>query len=207
MEYYIYDCPLFVFKEPRSDQVNLSEFAEELEKIIPAPLIENIDVVYIGDFPNLKGKNAAYDDGAIFISYKEPTNADMIEDVVHEIAHSLEPKYGMFIYEQDLQKEFRGKRERLRVLLNQKGHKIPKKFYNHIEYNKAFDEFLSDTVGYPLLLNLTMGLFASPYGATSLQEYYANGFEKYLLGQSELVKKVSPVLYTKIDEMVKDATR
>jgi hypothetical protein len=40
-----------------------------------------------------------------------------------------------------------------------------------------------------------MGLFVSPYGATSLQEYFANGFEKYYLGESKAVKDISPVLY------------
>jgi len=42
---------------------------------------------------------------------------------------------------------------------------------------------------------LTMGLFASPYGATSLKEYFANGFEKFYLGETRLVKATSPVLY------------
>ena len=69
-------------------------------------------------------------------------------------------------------------------------------------YNKKFDEFLANEVGYPTLLSITMGLFVSPYGATSIQEYFANGFEKYFLDSPQKVRDISPVLYSKIEEIV-----
>ena len=72
-------------------------------------------------------------------------------------------------------------------------------------YNKKFDNFLANVVGYPTLLTLTMGLFASPYGATSIQEYFANGFEKYFLDNPRRVRDISPVLYRKI-ELILDAS-
>ena len=71
-----------------------------------------------------------------------------------------------------------------------------------IEYNEKFDEFLATEVGYPVLVPLTMGLFVSPYGATSLQEYFANGFEKYILDDPARVQTISPVLYGKIEEII-----
>jgi Mlc titration factor MtfA (ptsG expression regulator) len=49
-----------------------------------------------------------------------------------------------------------------------------------------------------------MGLFVSPYGATSLQEYFANGFEKYFLENPRAVRDISPVLYRKIEEIIND---
>ena len=49
-----------------------------------------------------------------------------------------------------------------------------------------------------------MGLFVSPYAATSIQEYFANGFEKYFLDETRTVKNVSPVLYRKIEEIIND---
>ena len=67
------------------------------------------------------------------------------------------------------------------------------------DYTKEFDEFLSETVGYPVLLSLTMGLYLSPYGATSLQEYFANGFEKYYLESPHTVRDISPELYKSIE--------
>jgi len=49
-----------------------------------------------------------------------------------------------------------------------------------------------------------MGLFVSPYGATSIQEYFANGFEKYYLDNPGRVRIISPVLYEKITEIIND---
>ena len=56
------------------------------------------------------------------------------------------------------------------------------------------------------MLSITMGLFVSPYGATSLSEYFANGFEKYFLDSPKTVKDVSPVLYNKIETILNDKT-
>ena len=91
--------------------------------------------------------------------------------------------------------KFLGKRKRLKAILDSEGYDFPTRYYLNPEYSKAFDLFLSDTVGYPVLLTLTMGLFASPYGATSLREYFANGFEKFYLGEPKLVKETSPELF------------
>ena len=76
--------------------------------------------------------------------------------------------------------------------------------YGFTEYNKKFDNFLANEVGYPTLLSLTMGLFVSPYAATSIQEYFANGFEKYFLDNPRMVRDISPVLYGKIEEIIND---
>ena len=43
-----------------------------------------------------------------------------------------------------------------------------------------------------------MGLFVSPYAATSLQEYFANGVENYFLDDRDYLRKISPVLTEKI---------
>ena len=60
-----------------------------------------------------------------------------------------------------------------------------------------------EEVGYPALHTMTVGLFCSPYGATSLREYFANGFEFYFMKNRELVKKVSPQLYKLLIEVEK----
>jgi len=199
-EYYIhsrFDTIPILIKDPfMSDEVNMEEFIDEIGIRIPRHLLQNIEIIYVGDFPDLDGRNAAYIDGAIYITNKEPTTHDMLENVIHEIAHSIESTYGTQIYSDNkLQNEFLGKRGKLKAILDAHGYEIPEKHYINTEYSKAFDEFLSDSVGYPVLLNLTMGLFASPYGATSLKEYFANGFEKFYLGEPKLVKETSPALY------------
>jgi len=135
---------------------------------------------------------------------REPTNFDMLENFIHEVAHSLEVQHGENIYSNNLRKEFLGKRHRLYHLLKAQGYHTNPAFYANIEYNQKFDEFLANEVGYPTLLSLTMGLFVSPYGATSLQEYFANGFEKYYLDSPETLKQISPILYRKIEEIIND---
>jgi hypothetical protein len=43
-------------------------------------------------------------------------------------------------------------------------------------------------------------LFVSPYGATSLREYFANCFEEYFARrQYDHVKKISPAVFEKIE--------
>ena len=133
---------------------------------------------------------------------KEPTIEDMLENFVHEVAHSLENSYGLQIYTDALIQEFKGKRRRLYHLLSAEGYEINQIHFEFTEYNQAFDSFLADEVGYPTLLTLTMGLFASPYAATSIQEYFANGFEKYFLQSPRSVRMVSPVLYDILEEII-----
>lgn len=205
MEYYIYNIPVFL-TDTVEEEIDIPSFCTEVEEILPPSLMRNIDVVYIGSFKELGNRNAAYTHGAIYISNREPTNADMVENFIHEAAHALEPEHGWDIYDKALQSEFRGKRHRLRDLLTAHGYEINPALYDYMEYNRKFDEFLADEVGYPTLLSITMGLFASPYGATSLPEYFANGFEKYFLDSPESVKNVSPILYNKIETILNDKT-
>ena len=196
-QYYINNAIPIVIKDKfLSDDIDIQEFVEDMETIIPQHLLQNIEIIYIGDFPGFSNQTAAFSDGAIYISNKEMTNYDILEDTIHEIAHAVEPVYASTIYDNGLLKnEFLSKRKKLQSLLDAEGYKIPEKYYTNSEYSQEFDNFLSDVVGYPTLLSLTMGLFVSPYGATSLQEYFANGFEKFYLEDAKLVKDVSPVLY------------
>ena len=57
-------------------------------------------------------------------------------------------------------------------------------------------------VGYPLLENLIVGLFYSPYAVTSINEYFANGFENYFLRDKAYLKNISPTLYNKINDIM-----
>ena len=196
-EFYIHSIPVFVVNDV-DDQFDIPEFCLEAEDLLDRGLFRNIEVMYVGDFKHLNGRSAAYGDNAIYMTSKGVNNVDMLENLVHELAHSLEGDYAHFVFDESLQNEFIGKRERLMHLLNAEGFAISPILYYNVDYNSRFDDFLANTVGYPTLLTLTMGLFASPYGATSLQEYFANGFEKYFLDSPQAVKSVSPVLHRKI---------
>ena len=72
------------------------------------------------------------------------------------------------------------------------------------DYSHDFDMFLFKEVGYPLLTQLTVGLFISPYGVTSLAEYFAENFEFYFLKDPQLVRDISPECYKKIQEVATD---
>ena len=69
------------------------------------------------------------------------------------------------------------------------------------EYEKKLDYFLHKVVGYDMLGHVINGIFVSPYSVTSLREYWAKGFEHYLLGKSYDLKDICPVLYNKIDQL------
>jgi len=203
MEYYIYNVPVFITHEPTAS-IDLRAFCNQCQEILPSALLKNVDVVYIGNFKELRDRNAAYLNGGIYMSAAEPTVFDMVENFVHEVAHSLEEQFAWQIYDDELVQEFKGKRERLRHLLDSEGFEINPVLYSYTEYNQKFDNFLANEVGYPTLLSLTMGLFVSPYGATSIQEYFANGFEKYFLDNPRNVSKISPVLYGKIEQILNE---
>ena len=205
MEYYIYNVPVFVMGQV-DDDIDLPAFCQEVEEILPSTLLKNVEVVYVGQFPDLAGRNAAFSNGAIYMSLAEPTNFDMLENFIHETAHSLEESHGWDVFDESLRNEFLTKRRRLQEILEAGGYRFPKAYFDNVEYSKKFDEFLSEKVGYPTLVSLTIGLFVSPYGATSLQEYFANGFEKYFLDESQSVRRISPVLYRKIEEIINDET-
>ena len=73
-----------------------------------------------------------------------------------------------------------------------------------MEYNLEFDDYLYGTVGYPILQTLSIGLFPDAYGITSIREYFASGFEMYFLGDRDYLKKISPILYKKIRELLQN---
>ncbi len=81
-------------------------------------------------------------------------------------------------------------------------YEIPPDFTINMEYDKSIDLFLYDTVGYDILNQLSTNIFISGYAATSLSEYFARGFEEYFVGNKDSLRKLSPVLYKIIDELV-----
>ena len=204
MQHYIYNIPIFLTQVPEPG-VDIPVFCQEVEEILPDGLLRNVEAVYIGIFSDLKNKNAAYSNGAIYMTCLEPTNFDMLENFIHETAHSLEDTFGWQIYDDSLIKEFAGKRERLYQLLKASGFPVNHLLFKQTEYNKKFDEYLAFDIGYADLAAYTMGLFATPYGATSIQEYFANGFERYFLDNPLTILKTSPVLYQKIESILNEA--
>jgi len=175
-----------------------------VEERIPLHLMHLVDAVYVGNFPFLKKRNinASYNDGALYITNEQNDEEDMLDDIVHETAHAVEELYTGEIYsDQLIEEEYLGKRKRMCNLLSSEGHKVSNSLCTNVEYDKEFDQFLYKVVGYEKLVNITMGLFLSPYAATSLKEYFANGFEAYYIGDRNFLKKISPHLYNKLEQL------
>jgi len=118
----------------------------------------------------------------------------------------LEEPYGYEIYgDKKLEIEFLNKRRDLRNILWNLGHKTQISFFLNIEYDREFDEFLLNTVGYDKLALLLQGIFITPYAATSLREYFATGFTEFFMEPNHsLLKTVSPVLYSKVKQIYQD---
>ena len=188
-------------KDSLPEDVSITSVLRKIEKTIPKHFVSNIESIYVGDFEFLKERdlNASYEDGAIYISNEQDDEEDLTDDIIHEIAHAVEDQFGLEIYSDgELEREFLFKRKRLYDELDITGYDPEKSYFYDSEYNEEFDDFLYKQVGYDKLIFITMGLFPSNYSVTSLKEYFAIGFEKYYLGESQDILKISPVLHKKI---------
>ena len=201
----LYNNIVVLVKDPLPESVSLDKVLASVEQKVPEHLAYGVEMVYVGHFKEFDEyeTNAAYKDGALYITNDQTDEDDMIDDIVHEISHACEETYNSLIYsDNNIYDEFTGKRKKLFEILHAEGYEVDIKDFLNIEYSRDFDEFLYKEVGYDKLTFFTMGLFVSPYGATSYREYFANGFENYFLNDPHYVKIVSPAVYDKIDGLV-----
>ena len=63
----------------------------EFKELAPK-LEQDLDIVYIGQFPQLSARNveSAYMNGAIFLSNEIADNDIYIKSIIHELAHNVE---------------------------------------------------------------------------------------------------------------------
>ena len=203
----IHNVPVNIIA-PFTNDIDPTAVFAKIQKIVPLSLVKNVDVFYVAnieDFQRENGSfNALYKDGAIYISSEQDSEADLIDDLIHEIAHSLEKEYQDEIYgDGNLEREFLGKRRTLHYLVDKPTLSMVN--YNNAEYNKQFDLHMYEDLGYDYLRTLSAGLFYSPYAITSLREYWANGFENYLLGDRSRLKDLSPVLYNVVYNIINNS--
>lgn len=201
IENYIYNRIVVFEKNKLPDHISISKIINFLEQKIPKHLFQNIDYVFIGEDPEFEKRkiNAFYRDSAIYTTHLQDNEEDLIDDIVHELAHSIEEMYGSEIYsDSKLENEFLRKRMRLYNNLLYDGEKVKQKDFINPEYSWEFDKFLMNEIGYDKLEINCQDLFTSPYSVTSLREYYAVGFEEFFLGDREHLSKLCPILFSKI---------
>ena len=167
---------------------------------IPSYMMSNIEVIYVGQFPEMKERdiNAFYENDAIYVTNEQDDEMDMIDDIIHEISHAVEHYNRELIYgDGRIQREFIAKRKRLSSLLKQK-FDVPSDFNINFEYDRAIDDFLYRAVGYDVLNQISVNIFPSGYAATSINEYWAKGFEELFIGEKTSLKNMCPVLFKKL---------
>ena len=113
--YSLHDIEIFI-KDQLPEHINMDFILKYIKMRVPHHLLHGVDVIYVGKFDHLEEReaNAVYQDGAIYLTNEQDDDKDMIDDIIHEIAHSIEELYGHHIYDDGaIQREFLGKRKRL----------------------------------------------------------------------------------------------
>ena len=75
------------------------------------------------------------------------------------------------------------------------------KLANTYHYDKEIDMYFYKEVGYDTMWTIVSGLFPTPYSATSLREYFAIGFEEFYMGAQTDLRKICPILFSKLSEL------
>ena len=202
--YFLYNSKRVVIKDPLPEHVDLQSILKKIERLIPEHFLYNVDAMYVGLYQEFEDRNinALYRDGVLYISSEQDNDKDMIDDIVHEIAHAFEEVYPVDIYgDGKIEDEFLKKRMSFGFLMNYEGFKIERDLLISIEYSEELDQILLNDIGYDKIWPLTSELFINPYAITSLREYLATGFEEYFLGERSFLKEISPSIHEKITEL------
>lgn len=206
-EFYIHgDIPFFIVHDLDPEKVNIQKVINVINQKIPKELFHGVDGIYVAHLPEFEERaiNAIYKDSAIYVTNQQDNNLDMIDDIVHELAHSVESHFQNKIYgDGDIEHEFLAKRKRLFRILKNEGHPVEIHDFLNSNYDEDFDFYLYDEVGYNALDGYIEGCFLSPYSATSMREYFAVAFTDYFLYDRDSVKKICPAAYLKIRNLIK----
>ena len=185
-----------------NDEIDIERVVAKVEGAVPEHLLSELEMIIVGWFDEFEERsiNAFYENGILHVSNVQDDESDILDDIIHELAHSIEAPHGDEIYgDQKIKDEFLRKRKILHDKLWALNLKAPIEWFMNTEYDKEFDEFLLEKVGSDKLRMICMGLFINAYAPTSLREYFATGFaDFYLHSNHNFLKKVSPALYKKL---------
>ena len=198
---------VFTKDQMMNDIVDLESVVAKLESLLPDHIRDGVEMVIVGEFDEFieRDINAFYDSGAIFITNEQDDDQDMIDDIIHEIAHAVEERYNDFIYsDSSIEREFMAKRETLFNLCQSYDLHPPKSMLVNSDFDQVIDDYLYLEVGYDVINDLVNGLFISAYAATSLSEYYARTFEEWVFGHRDQVRKLSPALYNIFEDLFEE---
>ena len=119
------------------DSVDIERVIDRIENSVPAHLLSEVEMIVVGWFDEFEERaiNAFYKDGILHISNVQQDEDDIFDDVIHEVAHSLEGPNGLHIYgDQKVKNEFLAKRRRMKEILEANGYKIHPSYFKNTEY-------------------------------------------------------------------------
>jgi len=203
-EQYLYSVPVYLLQD-LPENIDIKKVLKTIESAIPQVFFQGVEVIYVGHIKEFEDReiNALYRDGAIYTTNAQSNDEDMIDDIVHETAHSVEKTFYNELYaDEKIENEFLGKREKFYEILKAHKHPVSRAHCLSSDYVEEFDMYLNEYLGYDLVATLTAGLFLSPYAVTSLREYFANSFETYFLGERRYLQEINPQVFIKIENLV-----
>ena len=202
----------FVLDKPLKKDIDIEKVMGLLRSNLPVSSYVGINNVYFGEFDILKKRSltALHHKDNIYISSEEMSSEkEILDDLVHEFAHRFEENNSEKIYEDGkIINEYLGKMNRLHDLITQDYDLdyfgITYFDFINTEFDEKFDKFLYEKIGYEEIENMAPTLFIRPYAATSVREYFATGFEDYYLEGGLQLKKISPILHSRIELLEKN---
>ena len=206
-EYTLFGTISVFIKDPLPREISMTDVIMDLEDTIPPHFLYQVETILIGQFKELQDREVrgAYLDGGVYVTNDQPSEDQLFEDIIHEIAHSVEKMFEYELYaDGNVEKEYIGKKIRFLDLLSANGINVPSRLRYETEYSKMFDEFLFFQIGYEKIAPFTEGLFLTPYASVSVSEYFATAFEHYFAEANPgYVEKICPILFNKIKEFEK----
>jgi hypothetical protein len=203
-QYELFNRIIIFIENPLPNNVSVPNVLAKIKDSIPKHILSDLETVYIGNFKPLIDRevDSLYVQGSIMISNDHESDKALFNTFIHEFAHAAEELYKDAIYSDgDLSREFLAKRNSLYNMLKD-DYPVSKPQFLSINYSEDFDKFIYKTIGYDNIGVMTSNLFISPYGCTSLREYFANCFEHYFIEGPNVVAKLSPVAYKKIKQLL-----
>ncbi len=204
---FIVDGIEVLIKHSPEPGISVKSAVQKMIKSLPSHLLTNIKSIYVGTFAELERRKiqAMFKDSSIYVTNKQRSESDFLDDLIHEVAHSVEETYQNLIYgDKKIENEFLAKRKKLWFLLKEKGFSVKLDDFMRTEFDERLDLLFYKEIGYPILSSITINLFYSPYACTSLREYFANGFEAFFMKeQVSRLKSTSPALFDKIIKLQK----
>ena len=99
-EFYLFNSIIIYIKDALPSNFDMSVVIKKIEDSVPSHLVYDIESIYVGQFDELEQRevSAAYLDGAIYVTNEQTSVGEMVEDIVHEIAHAAQRMFGREIY-------------------------------------------------------------------------------------------------------------